>query len=163
MKRHSFRRRLGTGLMALCMLAMMPTGALADSVTEAETEKQQLEEEHQQLENELDALQQQEADKQAEQQDLETQITDLQGQIDSAREEINQLNESINELTLKLEKSEEEMSGTIEEFRQRVVALYRAGSVSTLGDSAGLRQPQRVLPAGRAAEHHEQAGPGAGG
>ena len=132
MKRHSFRRRLGTGLMALCMLAMMPTGALADSVTEAETEKQQLEEEHQQLENELDALQQQEADKQAEQQDLETQITDLQGQIDSAREEINQLNESINELTLKLEKSEEEMSGTIEEFRQRVVALYRAGSVSTL-------------------------------
>ena len=132
MKRHSFRRRLGTGLMALCMLAMMPSGALADSVTEAETEKQQLEEEHQQLENELDALQQQEADKQAEQQDLETQITDLQGQIDSAREEINQLNESINELTLKLEKSEEEMSGTIEEFRQRVVALYRAGSVSTL-------------------------------
>lgn len=132
MKRHSFRWRLGTGLMALCMLAMMPTGALADSVTEAETEKQQLEQEHQQLENELDALQQQEADKQAEQQDLETQITDLQGQIDSAREEINQLNESINELTLKLEKSEEEMSGTIEEFRQRVVALYRAGSVSTL-------------------------------
>ena len=79
MKRHSFRRRLGTGLMALCMLAMMPSGALADSVTEAETEKQQLEQEHQQLENELDALQQQEADKQAEQQDLETQITDLQG------------------------------------------------------------------------------------
>ena len=62
MKRHSFRRRLGTGLMALCMLAMMPSGALADSVTEAETEKQQLEEEHQQLENELDALQQQEAE-----------------------------------------------------------------------------------------------------
>lgn len=132
MKRKTFRRRLGAGLMALCMLAMMPTGAMADSVTEAENEKQELEQQRQELENELDSLQQQEADKQAEQQDLEGQITQLQGEIDSAREQIAALNESINELTMKLDKSEEEMAGTIEEFRQRVVALYQAGSVSTL-------------------------------
>ena len=42
------------------------------------------------------------------------------------------LNESIGQLTLKLEASQAEVQDTIDLFKQRLVALYTAGNVSTL-------------------------------
>ena len=131
-KRNRLAKRLLALGLVLCLGAFTPCAALADTVAEAEQDKQQLEQEREDLENQLSDLQQQEAEKQGEQEDLASQIQTLQEQIDSAREEINELNENINELTMKLDKSEEEMAGTIAAFKERVVALYKAGHIGTL-------------------------------
>ena len=50
---------------------------------------------------------------------------------------------------MKLDKSEEEMAGTIAAFKERVVALYKAGHIGTPPDPAGVQQLQRFLPAHR--------------
>lgn len=131
MKR-SMRKRLGAGLMALCLLTLTPMGAVAQTVAEVEAEQEKLQQERQELESKLDQLRNDEAEKQAYQDTLKEKIEVVQNQIDTARKNINELNASITELTLKLDKSEEEMEDTIQQFRQRVVALYKAGSVSTL-------------------------------
>ena len=56
----------------------------------------------------------------------------MQEQILTTRENIQDLNESIGQLTLKLEASQAEVQDTIDLFKQRLVALYTAGNVSTL-------------------------------
>ena len=56
----------------------------------------------------------------------------VQQQIDTTRQNINDLNASINELTMKLDASQAEIQDTIDEFKERLVALYTAGNVSTL-------------------------------
>ncbi len=135
MKR-DFRKRLGTGLLALWVLCALPLNtALAAgdrTVADIEAEQAQLEETKQELESKLESLKSDEADKQAYQQALQEKIDLVQEEIDSARRDIDELNGQITQLTMKLEKSQEEMQGTIDQFKQRLVALYKAGDVSTL-------------------------------
>jgi len=131
MKR-KLRKRIGAALMALCMAAAMPLNAMARTIAEIEAAQTELQAERDNLQAQLEQLRDDEAQKQEYQQTLQKQIDVVEDQIDSARKDIDDLNLSITELTMKLDKSEEEMSGTIQEFRDRVVALYKAGSVSTL-------------------------------
>ena len=56
----------------------------------------------------------------------------VQEQIDTTRQNIDDLNQSITELTMKLDASQAEIQDTIDEFKERLVALYTAGNVSTL-------------------------------
>lgn len=126
------RRRLGAGLLALSLLALSPMSVVAETVAEIEQQQQQLERERQELEDTMAALKNDEAQKKEYQEALQEKIDVVQSQIDTAREKIKQLNISITELTLKLDKSEAEMADTIDQFRKRVVAIYTAGSVSTL-------------------------------
>lgn len=129
------RRRLSAGIMALCLFTVtaFPVTAEGDrTVAQVEADQEKLELEKQELEGKLEQLRNDEAQKEAYQETLQQQIDVVQQQIDTARQDINALNSSINELTMKLEKSEEEMSGTIDQFRQRVVAIYKAGNVGTL-------------------------------
>ncbi len=125
-------RRALCGLMAAVMVALTPVPVLARTTEEVEAEQAQLEAERQELQAKLEQLRADEEQKQAYQETLQKQITVLEKQINTAREDIKTLNASINELNLKLEKSKEEEAETIEQFRQRVAAIYRAGSVSTL-------------------------------
>lgn len=131
MKR-KLHRRIRAGLMALCMAAVMPLNAMARTVSEIEAQQAELQAERDSLQAQLEQLRNDEAQKLEYQQTLQKQIDVVEDQIDSARQDIDDLNLSITELTMKLDKSEEEMGDTIQEFRQRVVALYKAGSVSTL-------------------------------
>lgn len=132
------RRRPGNASRALCMLMaavllmLTPAPALARTTEEVEAEQAQLEAERQELQDKLEKLRADEAKKQDYQETLQQQINLLETQISTARQDIKELNASINELSLKLEKSREEQADTIEQFRQRVAAIYRAGSVSTL-------------------------------
>lgn len=126
------RRRLLAGLLALCLFALAPMNAVARTVAEIEAEQAQLQAERDNLQAQLEELRDNEAQKQEYQETLQKQIDVVEGQIDTARQDIDDLNKSIKELTMKLDKSEEEMASTIQEFRGRVVALYKAGSVSTL-------------------------------
>lgn len=126
------RKRFLTGLMALCLFALAPMNAIARTVAEIEAEQTQLQAERDSLQAQLEQLRDNEAQKQEYQETLQKQIDVVEGQIDTARQDIDDLNLSIKELTMKLDKSADEMESTIQEFRERVVALYKAGSVSTL-------------------------------
>lgn len=127
-----FRKRLFCGLMTLCVAAMTPLSVSAQTVAEIQAEQSRLQAEKESLESQLEQLRNDEAQKQAEQENLQQQIDVVQEQIDTTRQNINDLNESINELTMKLDKSEEEIQGTIDDFKERLVALYTAGNISTL-------------------------------
>ncbi len=126
------RKRIAAGLMALCMVTLTPSSVLARTTEEVEAEQAALEEERQQLQSKLEELRAAEGQKQEYLETLQKQIDVLQNQINTARQDIEDLNDSISELDLRLKKSQEEVSGTIEQFKERVTAIYRAGSVSTL-------------------------------
>lgn len=128
----SWRKRLGAALMALCVFTMGATSAAARTVEEIEAEQSRLEEENQALETKLEELRSDEADKKAYQAALQAKIDVVKEQIDSARRNIDELNNNITELTLKLEQSQKEVQSTIDQFKERLVALYKAGDVSTL-------------------------------
>lgn len=125
-------KRLVSGLLAALVVTFTPVSVLARTAEEVEAEQAQLEQEHKELQAKLEQLRADEAQKQEYQETLQQQIDVLQNQITTARQDIQTLNASIYELDLKLEKSREEAADTLEQFRQRVVAIYRAGSVSTL-------------------------------
>ena len=126
------RKRIMCLLMAIVMLMMMPLEAMARTTAEVEAEQAQLEAERQELQDRLEQLRADEAQKQEYQETLEKQIGVLENQIRTARNDIEELNASIKELTMKLDASEEEIADTIDQFKQRVAAIYRAGTVSTL-------------------------------
>ncbi len=126
------RKRIRSGLLALCLFLAMPMNAMARTISEIEAEQTQLQAEQENLQAQLEQLREDEAKKQEYQETLQKQIDVVEGQIDAAIRDIDDLNLSITALTMKLDKSEEEMGSTIQEFRSRVVALYKAGSVSTL-------------------------------
>lgn len=127
-----FVKRLCTGLLAMCVAVMTPLSVSAETVAEIQAEQNRLESEKQELQSKLDDLQNQEAEKQAYQDTLQEKIDLLQEQIDTTRQNIEDLNNSITELTMKLDASEKEIQSTIDEFKERLVALYKAGNVSTL-------------------------------
>jgi murein DD-endopeptidase MepM/ murein hydrolase activator NlpD len=127
-----FAKRLFTGFVALCVAVMTPLSVSAETVAEIQAEQSRLEAEKQELQDKLDQLRDEEAEKQAYQDTLQEKINVLQEQIDTTRQNIEDLNDSITELTMKLDASEAEIQDTIDEFKERLVALYTAGSVSTL-------------------------------
>ena len=130
--RRSLRRRAAAGLLALTMALLSPGSVMARTTQEVEAEQAQLEQEHQELQAELERLREDESQKQEYQETLQAQIDVLVTQINAARNDIEVLNGSIQVLDMKLNASAEEASDTIEKFTERVEAIYRAGSVSTL-------------------------------
>lgn len=125
-------KRVGCGLFALWLAALTPLAVSAQSLEEIQAQQEQLQAENQQLQTQLDSLREDQAQKQAYLETLQEQISLVQEQILTTRENIQDLNESIGQLTLKLEASQAEVQDTIDLFKQRLVALYTAGNVSTL-------------------------------
>ena len=125
-------KRVGCCLFALWLSALAPLAVSAQSLEEIQAQQEQLQAENQQLQTQLDSLREDQAQKQAYLETLQEQISLVQEQILTTRENIQDLNESIGQLTLKLEASQAEVQGTIDLFKQRLVALYTAGNVSTL-------------------------------
>lgn len=125
-------KRVGCCLFALWLAALAPLAVSAQSLEEIQAQQEQLQAENQQLQTLLDSLREDQAQKQAYLETLQEQISLVQEQILTTRENIQDLNESIGQLTLKLEASQAEVQDTIDLFKQRLVALYTAGNVSTL-------------------------------
>lgn len=132
MKKRVLWRRIASGFLALCLLLMSPITVNARTVGEIEAEQKELEEKQASLEAKLDELKNDEAQKREYQDTLQQKIDVMQAQIDSARRDIDELNANITELTLRLDKSREEIENTYAQFKERLVALYKAGDVSTL-------------------------------
>ena len=125
-------KRVGCCLFALWLAALAPLAVSAQSLEEIQAQQEKLQAENQQLQTQLDSLREDQAQKQAYLETLQEQISLVQEQILTTRENIQDLNESIGQLTLKLEASQAEVQDTIDLFKQRMVALYTAGNVSTL-------------------------------
>ena len=131
MRRRNWKRWASL-LLALCLLFAVPGNAIARTLGEIEAEQNQLEAERQELEDRLAELRNDEAQKREYQQTLQEKIDVVQSQVDTARRDIDELNDQINVLTAKLKKSQEKIQDTIDRFKERLAALYRAGNVSTL-------------------------------
>ena len=125
-------KRLCCALLTVWLAALSPLAVSAETLEEIQAQQDQLQAENQELQSKLDSLREDEAQKQAYQDTLQEQIDVVQEQILTTRENINDLNTSITELTLKLNKSQEAVQDTIDQFKERLVALYTAGNVSTL-------------------------------
>lgn len=125
-------KRLCCALLTVWLAALSPLAVSAETLEEIQAQQDQLQAENQELQSKLDSLREDEAQKQAYQDALQEQIDVVQEQILTTRENINDLNTSITELTLKLDKSQEAVQDTIDQFKERLVALYTAGNVSTL-------------------------------
>lgn len=128
----SLRKRLLCSALAVLLVGITPLSISAETLEEIQAQQDQLQAENQELQAKLDSLREDEAQKQAYQDTLQNQIDVVQEQILTTRENINDLNDSIQELTLKLDKSQEAVQDTIDQFKERLVALYKAGNVSTL-------------------------------
>lgn len=128
----SLRKRLLCSALAVLLVGITPLSVFAETLEEIQAQQDQLQSENQELQAKLDSLREDEAQKQAYQDTLQNQIDVVQEQILTTRENINDLNDSIQELTLKLDKSQEAVQDTIDQFKERLVALYKAGNVSTL-------------------------------
>lgn len=131
MKR-KFMKRLGAAMLALSIFTAVPGNALADTLSDMEAKQTELEQQASDLEAKLESLRDDEAKKREYQETLQQKIDLLQEQIDDARHDIDVLNGNITELTMKLEQSQKEIQDTIDQFKERLVALYKAGNVSTL-------------------------------
>lgn len=125
-------QRLGSALLAILVMSLIPLTVSAETLEEIQAQQDQLQAENQELQVKLDSLREDEAQKQAYQDTLQQQIHVVQEQILTTRENIDDLNASIRELTLKLDASREAVQDTIDQFKERLVALYTAGNVSTL-------------------------------
>lgn len=128
----SLRKRLLCSALAVLLVSLTPLSVSAETLEEIQAQQEQLQAENQELQAKLDSLREDEAQKQAYQDTLQNQIDVVQEQILTTRENINDLNGSIQELTMKLDKSQEAVQDTIDQFKERLVALYTAGNVSTL-------------------------------
>ena len=128
----SLRKRLLCSALAVLLVGITPLSVSAETLEEIQAQQDRLQAENQELQAKLDSLREDEAQKQAYQDTLQNQIDVVQEQILTTRENINDLNDSIQELTMKLDKSQEAVQDTIDKFKERLVALYTAGNVSTL-------------------------------
>lgn len=130
--RTPLRKRLLCSLLTVLLVGITPLSVSAETLEEIQAQQDQLQAENQELQSKLDNLREDEAQKQAYQDTLQEQISVVQEQILTTRENIEDLNASIQELTLKLDKSQEAVQDTIDQFKERLVAIYTAGNVSTL-------------------------------
>lgn len=125
-------KRLLCSLLTVLLVGITPLSVSAETLEEIQAQQEQLQAENQELQTRLDSLRENEAQKQAYQDTLQQQIDVVQEQILTTRQNIEDLNASIQELTMKLDKSQEAVQDTIDKFKERLVALYTAGNVSTL-------------------------------
>lgn len=130
--RISWRKRLLCSVLAVLLVGITPLSVSAETLEEIQAHQDQLQAENQELQSQLDNLREDEAQKQAYQDTLQQQIDVVEEQILTTRQNIEDLNASIQELTMKLDKSQEAVQDTIDKFKERLVALYTAGNVSTL-------------------------------
>ena len=130
--RTPLRKRLLCSLLTVLLVGITPLSVSAETLEEIQAQQDQLQAENQELQSKLDNLRENESQKQAYQDTLQQQIDVVQEQILTTRQNIEDLNASIQELTMKLDKSQEAVQDTIDQFKERLVAIYTAGNVSTL-------------------------------
>ena len=130
--RTPLRKRLLCSLLTVLLVGITPLSVSAETLEEIQAQQDQLQAENQELQSKLDNLRENESQKQAYQDTLQQQIDVVQEQILTTRQNIEDLNASIQELTMKLDKSQEAVQDTIDQFKERLGAIYTAGNVSTL-------------------------------
>lgn len=123
-------RFLAAVLCTLLILPAIPAGA--KTIEEVQAEQAALQEETNALEDQLAQLQDDEAKAQEYSDTLSEKIIHTKDKIDKTRQNINDLNDNIVELEKKLDESEKEYTDTLEQLKDRIKVLYKAGDVGTI-------------------------------
>lgn len=130
--------RKGRGLfyrLAVIVLALwlaVPGYAIADTIDDVKSRQEELRRENEELEQKLSALKADEDQALEYQTALTNKISVVEQKVDAARESIRLMDEQILATEKKLEASRVEYQSTIDLFAQRITALYKSGSISTL-------------------------------
>lgn len=132
--KHTYKRwtRLTALALAAVLCAATPLAVSAKSLDELKAEQAVLADKKEQLEDQIAALEEQEDSKEAEQALLAEKIDTVKTQISTANENIDALNDSIAKLEESLKDAEAEIQDTMDLLKERLCALYTAGTVSTL-------------------------------
>ncbi len=118
--------------MTLALCLAFPLEATAATIDEVKARQEELAQENAQLEEEIAQLKEDESAALEYQAALEEKIDVTEQKIDAARESIQLMDDEILVLEQKLDAAQAEYQDTLDEFAQRVVALYRMGSIDTL-------------------------------
>lgn len=118
--------------MTLALCLAFPLEATAATIDEVKARQEELAQENAQLEEEIAQLKEDESAALEYQAALEEKIGVTEQKIDAARESIQLMDDEILVLEQKLDAAQAEYQDTLDEFAQRVVALYRMGSIDTL-------------------------------
>lgn len=118
--------------MTLALCLAFPLEAAAATIDEVKARQEELAQENAQLEEEIAQLKEDESAALEYQAALEEKIDVTEQKIDAARESIQLMDDEILVLEQKLDAAQAEYQDTLDEFAQRVVALYRMGSIDTL-------------------------------
>ena len=132
MRSHKFLQRITALMLAVCLLCCGWSGAMARTIADIEADQKRLDEEDQQLDEQIAQLKGDISQKKEYAETLQKQIEVKQELINTARQDIEDLNARITVLTLTLDTAQEEIQATLDQFKERLVALYKAGNVSTL-------------------------------
>ncbi len=140
--KNKWKRLLSAALcMAILLAGPLPGGVLAyaDDTDDLQDELADLNSQYDELKKQQDAVQQQinqasndKAAALAKKRNLNNQISLTQQQISVLEEKITVLTESIAEKEEEIAELEEEISENYDQYKQRLVALYRAGNPSAL-------------------------------
>lgn len=130
MKQKKLFRRLICA--ALAAVLLLPVAAKAETIDEVQQRQEELRQENEELEAKIEALRSDEAKALEYQQALEEKIDLTEQKIDAARNSIQVMDREIGILEKKLNASKKEYQDTLDLFAQRIKALYKAGTISTL-------------------------------
>lgn len=158
--RSTLAKRLLCSLLTVILVGVTPLSVSAETLEEIQAQQNQLQAENAELQSRLESLREDVTQKEAYQATLQEQIDVVQKQILTTRENIGDLNESINELNLKLDKSLEAEQDTINQFKERLVAIYKTGNVGiveVLLDSSSFTDfSTRMMLLETMADHDQQ-------
>lgn len=123
-------RLIRAASLVLCFCVMMPgmPAYAADTIEEAEAERDALDQQKAELDGKLADLQNDENEKVAYQATLQEKITVVQEEIETTRADIQKLDKEITALEAKIQAAEDEMGDTINLFYERIRSIYMSGS-----------------------------------
>lgn len=119
-------------VIVLALWLAVPGYAIADTIDDVKSRQEELRRENEELEQKLSALKADEDQALEYQTALTNKISVVEQKVDAARESIRLMDEQILATEKKLEASRVEYQSTIDLFAQRITALYKSGSISTL-------------------------------
>lgn len=129
--KNSIIKKIITASLAAALI-LAPMSVSATTIDEIKQKQADLQAETDALQDKLNSLKDDEAQAQAYSDALQEKISLTEEKIDNAQKNIDTLNSSIKELEQKLKDSEKEYDSTMEQFKERIKALYMTGDVGTI-------------------------------
>ena len=135
-KRRSIWRRAAKAALALGLAFCVAQGAampaVAETLSELQQQKKELEQQEEENRQKLDALKADQSKQQEYKDALDAQVQNLQSKIDALNAQIGELDASISEKDDAIAEKQRSIDSDIETLKERLCAIYMLGDASTL-------------------------------